>query len=82
MSKSPATRAEDDVYEADVTEVGELAKKYLTSIGQEGKLSERAEGMVREVVRPGGGEMHNIASLAGGVAAQEIVKVMPPVKQK
>ena len=66
----------DDVtYEEDVKAVEELARKYLKSLEIEDALNTRAVGMCREVVRPGGGELHNIASLAGGIAAQEIVKV-------
>lgn len=66
--------AEDGEYEEDVKAVEEIAGGYLKRIGVE-ELGKRAKGMCREVVRPGGGELHNIASFAGGVAAQELIKV-------
>lgn len=51
-----------------------LAETYLNEVGAPG-IRERTEKMIGEVVRSGGGELHNIASLAGGIVAQEVIKV-------
>jgi len=66
---------EDGTLEADVVEMQKIADEYRRGVGYEGELDEHAHHMVGEVVRAGGGELHVIASLAGGIVAQEIVKV-------
>lgn len=65
----------DVTYDDDLATVTKLAEEYVRNINGSSGLTERGVNMVREVVRAGGGEMHNIASLAGGMVAQEVVKV-------
>lgn len=66
---------EDSTLEADVVEMLKIAEEYLKEVGYEGEMNEHAQNTIKEVVRAGGGELHAIASLAGGIVAQEIVKV-------
>ena len=40
------------------------------------QIKEGVEKICIEIVRAGGGELHNIASLTGGVVAQEVIKVI------
>lgn len=37
---------------------------------------ERVAQTAREVARAGGGELHNISALTGGMAAQEMIKII------
>jgi amyloid beta precursor protein binding protein 1 len=67
--------AEEDTLESDLAEVREIALEYLKSVGYEGDFEGRLEQMVQELIRAGGSELHVIASLIGGIVAQEIVKV-------
>lgn len=68
----------DETLEADTVEMTRLAGLYLKEVGWSTGLEERGKNMIREVVRTGGGELHNIASLAGGIVAQEVIKVSSP----
>lgn len=52
-----------------------LAGLYLQEVGWSSGLGDRGEKVIGEIVRSGGGELHNIASLAGGIVAQEVIKV-------
>ncbi|KAF3920800.1 hypothetical protein ABW20_dc0107209 [Dactylellina cionopaga] len=54
--------------------VTELLDKLVISHSPE--LLESTLKAIGEIVRSGGGELHNIASLAGGIVAQEVIKVM------
>lgn len=65
----------DETLEVDTAEMTRLAELYLKEVGWSTGLGERGKNMIREVVRTGGGELHNIASLAGGIVAQEVIKV-------
>lgn len=65
----------DDTFEEDTVEMRRLAESYLKEVGWSTGLEGRGDQMIREIVRTGGGELHNIASLAGGIVAQEIIKV-------
>lgn len=56
-----------------------LAESYLKEVGWSTGLEGRGKDMIREIVRTGGGELHNIASLAGGIVAQEVIKVGSPL---
>jgi amyloid beta precursor protein binding protein 1 len=38
--------------------------------------SERVVQAAEEVARAGGGELHNIAALTGGMVAQEVIKII------
>jgi len=71
--KMPAV--EDKEFESSLVIVTAYAENYLKSLKYAGSVSERTLGMLREVTRAGGTELHVIASLAGGLVAQEIVKV-------
>lgn len=70
--KPPGVRDKD--LAADLATVRACAEDYLASLGHVGGLGERTTAIIRELVRAGGGELHVIASLAGGIAAQEIAK--------
>ena len=65
---------EDKDLAADLAAVTACAEDYLASLDYVGGLGKRTAAMIRELVRAGGGELHVIASLAGGIAAQEVVK--------
>ncbi|KAF3169041.1 hypothetical protein TWF225_009459 [Orbilia oligospora] len=73
-----APGAEDSTVDADT----EKLKKHVTelldklSITYSSELLEGTEKAIGEIVRAGGGELHNIASLTGGVVAQEVIKVI------
>ncbi|KAF8244247.1 hypothetical protein K440DRAFT_610226 [Wilcoxina mikolae CBS 423.85] len=67
---------EDKELQTDLEKVTGYAEDYLESLNYTGGLSERTHRMLREVVRTGGGELHVIASLAGGMVAQEIIKII------
>ncbi|KAK9461150.1 uncharacterized protein V1516DRAFT_691136 [Lipomyces oligophaga] len=64
----------DDIGE-DETMLAEIALAIVQSLGGS-TLSSRLEKVLKEFVRSGGAELHNISSLIGGVGAQEIVKVI------
>lgn len=40
------------------------------------KDSERLQQVAQEVARAGGGELHNISALTGGMVAQEMIKII------
>ncbi|TGZ84017.1 hypothetical protein EX30DRAFT_369323 [Ascodesmis nigricans] len=68
---------EDDSVENDRDEVSSNAQAFLKSVGIEDTISgTRTEKVVKELVRAGGGELHVIAALVGGIAAQELVKII------
>ncbi|KAI5805112.1 hypothetical protein EDC01DRAFT_627005 [Geopyxis carbonaria] len=62
--------------DGDIVEIKEIAQTYLKSVGHDGSLEGRGEKVLQEIVRAGGGELHVISSLIGGIAAQEITKVI------
>ncbi|KAK7204028.1 hypothetical protein BZA70DRAFT_198576 [Myxozyma melibiosi] len=53
----------------------EIALEIVGSLGGT-EVNERTASVLKEFVRYGGGELHNISSLLGGIAAQEIVKLI------
>lgn len=59
----------------DTAEMQRLAKAYLSEVGCGPELTGRIENIIGELVRYGGAELHNTASLAGGLVAQEVIKV-------
>lgn len=57
-------------------EVLVIAQELLESVGVEDSVAgTRTEKVVKELVRAGGSELHVMAALVGGIAAQELVKV-------
>ncbi|KAK9469449.1 hypothetical protein V1512DRAFT_201535 [Lipomyces arxii] len=64
-----------DDTEADETTLADIALELVKSWGGEA-LSDYTLKVVKEFVRSGGGELHNISSLIGGIGAQEIVKLI------
>jgi amyloid beta precursor protein binding protein 1 len=66
---------EDATLETDAAEMQKIADEYWKGVGYDGDLDDNAQHMIGEIVRAGGGELHVIASLAGGIVAQEVVKV-------
>lgn len=73
-SRAPGD-TDDSSAEDDFKEIVRLAKEYLSSLGVTCGLEERCQNMLKEIVRAGGGELHVVASLAGGIVAQEVIKV-------
>jgi amyloid beta precursor protein binding protein 1 len=67
--------AQDEEVENDIAELAAYAEAYLKSVGYDAELGQRTLGLLRELVRTGGGELLVVASLAGGIVAQEIIKV-------
>ncbi|EMC91714.1 hypothetical protein BAUCODRAFT_301984 [Baudoinia panamericana UAMH 10762] len=78
---------DDEAYEADVAKVTSIAHTLLDHLITESgtgfledpeysEARERVGKFVRELVRAGGGELHNVASVTGGLVAQEVIKVV------
>lgn len=67
--------AEDKGLKKDQEMLEAFAGDYLKTLDYIGGLADRTKNLVQEVVRAGGSELHVIASFAGGMVAQEIVKV-------
>lgn len=40
------------------------------------EANERVVQAAQEVVRAGGGELHNVSALTGGMVAQEVIKII------
>ncbi|CCX07335.1 hypothetical protein FPQ18DRAFT_381308 [Pyronema domesticum] len=68
--------AEDKGLKKDQEMLEAFAGDYLKTLDYIGGLADRTKNLVQEVVRAGGSELHVIASFAGGMVAQEIVKVI------
>ena len=76
----------DEELEADQQKMTGIAHKIVDSLINEAgtriedpEYSEVKDGIEKvcvEMVRAGGGELHNIASLTGGLVAQEVIKVI------
>ncbi|CAZ81645.1 unnamed protein product [Tuber melanosporum] len=62
--------------EEDYQEIRRIICEYLKGIGYPESLPERCEKVAKEIVRAGGGELHVTASLAGGIVAQEVIKII------
>lgn len=89
-SKSSSLRipgAQDDTdLETDTDEVTALALGLIDSLLDHASLNTDSEiiaslkdqtaKVCKELVRAGGGELHNIASMTGGMVAQEVLKVL------
>jgi amyloid beta precursor protein binding protein 1 len=55
------------------------SEQILTQVGRLAKGAEANERVVeasREVARAGGGELHNVSALTGGMVAQEVIKII------
>lgn len=73
-------------YEQDAEKVTSIAHHILDGLIKEAgtfiedpdysEAKERVSKFCIEIVRAGGGELHNIASLTGGLLAQEVIKVV------
>ncbi|GJD07295.1 NEDD8-activating enzyme E1 regulatory subunit [Galdieria sulphuraria] len=61
-------------YEQDYIQLAHLAEKWCKSCDI--VKNEKLDATLREMCRYGGSELHSIAALTGGVAAQEIVKLV------
>lgn len=89
LSKLSSPGEEEGRIGSDITALMNTVVIYLKSVHSkvEGELYEQNTSAwinqvssnirkwVEEIVRCGGGEVHNIASLTGGLVAQEIIKV-------
>ncbi|KAI1823588.1 hypothetical protein F4861DRAFT_549590 [Xylaria intraflava] len=49
---------------------------YVTRLVPQAAGYERMEQIAQEVARAGGGELHNISALTGGMVAQEVIKII------
>jgi amyloid beta precursor protein binding protein 1 len=55
------------------------ADAILAAVAQQvpgAEANERVVQAAREVARAGGGELHNVAALTGGMVAQELIKIV------
>ncbi|KAI1382443.1 hypothetical protein F4677DRAFT_25967 [Hypoxylon crocopeplum] len=50
--------------------------RYVTDMVPKAAVNERALQAAQEVARAGGGELHNISALTGGMVAQETIKII------
>lgn len=75
LSNGRAPGNTDGPIDGDTAEMRRLARTYLRAVGCNPELTERTEKILGEIVRYGGAELHNTASLAGGLVAQEVIKV-------
>lgn len=76
----------DEDYEADAEKLTGMSHKIIDSIIKEAgkfiddpqysQIKEKVGKLCTELARAGGAELHNIASLTGGLIAQEIIKVI------
>ncbi|KAK6531069.1 hypothetical protein TWF281_007895 [Arthrobotrys megalospora] len=73
-----APGAEDPIVDTDAGKLNKHVTELLDklSITHSPELLEGTEKAIGEIVRAGGGELHNIASLTGGIVAQEVIKVI------
>ncbi|KAK9479449.1 hypothetical protein V1514DRAFT_351231 [Lipomyces japonicus] len=65
----------DDTKTDDSKELAAIALNLVKNFGGE-EVNDRTLNILQEFVRAGGGELHNISSLLGGIGAQEIVKIL------
>ncbi|KAJ1949736.1 hypothetical protein FBU59_001013 [Linderina macrospora] len=63
----------NEVVNSDTAELVAIANDLLVQWGIESEVS---EDVVRELARSGHVELHNIASLAGGIVSQEVIKLV------
>ncbi|KAK6544781.1 hypothetical protein TWF694_001464 [Orbilia ellipsospora] len=77
-SKRVAPGVEDSTVESDSEKLNKHVVELLDklSITHSSDLLEATSKAIGEIVRVGGGELHNISSLAGGIVSQEIIKVI------
>jgi len=61
--------------EDDYQKIRGIICQYLESVGYTESLPGRCEKVAKEIIRAGGGELHVTASIAGGIVAQEVIKV-------
>ncbi|KAK1766769.1 hypothetical protein QBC33DRAFT_540171 [Phialemonium atrogriseum] len=67
-----ALQATSHVAMASAEEILASIEKILPGAGQDNRVVQAA----REVARAGGGELHNISALTGGMVAQEMIKII------
>jgi len=71
-NRYPGQEKDSDL-EADGQELLKIVKELFSEFGAE--YADSFEGHVKEMVRYGACELHNISSLIGGVAGQELIKL-------
>lgn len=71
----PPGRAATEEIGKDIEDMKSIALDVGQRFGAE-VLSESCENSIHELVRAGGGELHNIAAIMGGIVAQEIIKII------
>eukprot|EP01089_Gocevia_fonbrunei_P001628 TRINITY_DN1150_c0_g1_i3.p1 TRINITY_DN1150_c0_g1~~TRINITY_DN1150_c0_g1_i3.p1 ORF type:complete len:551 (-),score=151.11 TRINITY_DN1150_c0_g1_i3:32-1642(-) len=64
---------EDNQVQDDVPVLQKIVTDLLSELGVNNTVT---EDQVKETCRAGGAEMHNLGALVGGVAAQEVIKVI------
>ncbi|PWW78616.1 hypothetical protein C7212DRAFT_350713 [Tuber magnatum] len=62
--------------EDEYREIRRIICQYLKDVGYTEGVPERCEKVAKEIVRAGGGELHVTASIAGGIVAQEMIKII------
>lgn len=72
--RAPGQNAAD--CEADVPALKALATAILVEVGAQGASAAVTDDLVGEICRFGAGELHCVASVMGGLAAQEAIKLI------
>lgn len=82
----PGNSDDEDELERDINRMTGIAHKMIDDLINEAgtriedpeysEIKESVGKIVVEMCRAGGGELHNIASLTGGMVAQEVIKVV------
>ncbi|KAK3114337.1 hypothetical protein LTR53_007464 [Teratosphaeriaceae sp. CCFEE 6253] len=82
----PGTDQREREFRADVETMTNMAYKIVDNLVKEAGISledaeysdvkKRTAKYCLEIVRAGGGELHNVASVTGGLIAQEVIKVI------
>ncbi|CUS09150.1 unnamed protein product [Tuber aestivum] len=63
-------------YEDEYRGIKRIISQYLQDVGYTKSVPERCEKVAKEIIRAGGGELHVTASIAGGIVAQEVIKII------
>ncbi|KAI9872847.1 MAG: hypothetical protein M1830_001127 [Pleopsidium flavum] len=81
---SRAPGEDSSKYDQDLRTMTEYTQTILAALSKEASSTETytetaqeaIDKVVSEIVRAGGGELHNISALTGGMVAQEVIKVI------
>nr|XP_002124435.1 NEDD8-activating enzyme E1 regulatory subunit-like [Ciona intestinalis] len=74
FSRYPGVKADD--IDIDVTRLKNCVQELTRSWGVPGLVEAMSDDYVQEICRVGAAEIHSVASYMGGVAAQEVIKLI------